>query len=735
MCSRCNPEHVRSRRPSVLVALAVLPAIGTACGGADFEWRAASPESQGLDEHALQGWARSVQGRGTEALLVVHNDRLVHEWYKPERSPGDRHYTASAAKGIFGGLGLALLLDQGHLRLDDRVASDIPTWRGEPHKSRVTIRHLVTHASGLENSEEGGRPHDELTGWKGAFWDRDPGHTPVHVSLNDVPFLFAPGEAYSYSNPGFAVLSYVLAARLREAGDAGLRRFLRRRVYRPIGIRDGEWSMGYGTPFEIDGLRVWATWGGGSIVPRAMARLGRLLLGRGDWAGERLLDWEAMESVVRYGGTPTPNPLEREHHPAPAAGWYTNELGAWPRVPRDAFAAAGAEHQLLLMIPSLHLIVVRFGGRRLDAEGATGGFWQALHDHLIDPLMEVFPTPPVPWSRHLSGAWFEPASSVSCQAEGSDNWPITWGTDGDLYAAYGDGRGFAPGTDRKLSLGFARIEGEADSFTGRNIRSPRGERTGDGPTGPKASGLLDVGGTLYMWVRNLDNARLAWSEDRGRTWQWGFRFEESFGSPTFLQFGPGYQGARDTYIYVYSQDGPTAYASNDRLVLARVHRDSIRDRDAYEFFAGWSEGDSPRWSRALSERAGVFRQENGVRRSEVVYNAWMDRYLLALGFDGATPELMGTGTEGAWGLFDAPEPWGPWTTVYFTPRWDIADTHSYRLPAKWIQDGGRTVHLVFSGRPFEGTNYDAFCVRRFRLLPTPGSGRGELPLESAVSGG
>ena len=49
--------------------------------------------------------------------------------------------------------------------------------------------------------------------------------------------------------------------------------------------------------------------------------------------------------------------------------------------------------------------------------------------------------------------------------------------------------------------------------------------------------MLMVGGVLYMWVRNAAHARLAWSRDRGRTWQWcDWRFTTSFGCPTFLNY-------------------------------------------------------------------------------------------------------------------------------------------------------------------------------------------------------
>jgi hypothetical protein len=93
-----------------------------------------------------------------------------------------------------------------------------------------------------------------------------------------------------------------------------------------------------------------------------------------------------------------------------------------------------------------------------------------------------------------------------------------------------------------------------------------GEQKGDGRAGKKASGMLMANGVLYMWARNAGNSQLAWSGDNGKTWTWSdWKFTTSFGFPTFLNFGKHYSGARDGYVYVYSQT--QAYEPADRMVL------------------------------------------------------------------------------------------------------------------------------------------------------------------------
>ncbi len=694
----------RKRRSLTVGALLGLASTLACSGGGSEDSPVADPHA-GLRPNDLARWAETVAGKDTAALLILRNDRLVYEWYADGRSSTRRHYTASLAKGLFGGLGLALALDSGLIQLDDPIENYMTAWKADPKRRELTIRQLASHTSGLADAAARG---PERQPWEEDFWKRDPKRTPIHLAISETPLSAPAGQRVSYSNPGFAVLSYGIARALQHAGRPDLRDFLQQRLFRPLGIADEEWSMGYGEPFEVDGLRVWATWGGGSISPRALLAVGRLLLRRGRSGDRQILDPQAIEAVTipvsMAAPADPPNSI-----PVPAAGWWSNARGVWNNLPRGAFAAVGAGHQLLLVVPSLDLVVVRLGESLPGTApgGSLASLMEALSHEVMDPLGDLFSPIPVPWSEQYGGAWFDPPEAVECRAHGSDNWPLTWTADDTLFAAYGDGWGFEPRVDRKLSLGFAQLDGGPDAFTARNVRSSTGEREGDGRHGAKASGLISVDGTLYMWVRNLGNSQIAWSTDQGRSWQWGFRWTESFGSPSFLNFGRDYAGARDDYVYTFSQDGPSAYSSDDRVILARVPKRRLLDQSSYEFFAGIDETGRPRWSAVLAERRGVLEFAQGCRRIEVIHNPGLGRYLMALGFD----------HQGGWGLFEASEPWGPWRSVYHTPRWDYAKTHSYRLPTRWIENGGRTLRLVFSGRDGSGVIADAFCIRRLRLLP------------------
>ena len=680
----------------------------------NFVWQTASPENQGMSTPKLDELREVLAARGTKTFLAIRHDKIVYEWYAPDSGPTKRHYTASLAKALVGGVSLMLALNDGRLDVDDPAWKYIPAWKDHPEKSKITIRHLATHSSGIEDANQEGVPHEQLPGWMGAFWRRDP--DPFSISRDQSPIIFPPGSDYAYSNPGMAMLAYVVTASLKGAPQSDILSLLRERIMKPIGVPDEEWSIGYGKGYKVDGLKLYANWGGGSFTARAVARVGRLMLRKGDWEGEQLVPSEWVDKVVAYAGTPLPGRPAGNPQPGSGLGWWTNFDGVWPSVPRDAFAGAGAGNQILLVIPSLDMIVVR-NGAALGDESKGEGFWGGLEKYLFNPLMNAqIQHEEHPPSPMITGVSWAPADSIVRKAtgkgrDGSDNWPITWADDGNLYTAYGDGYGFDPIVPRKLGLGFARVVGGPTDFTGENIRSDA-ENTGMGRSGKKASGMLMVDGVLYMWARNADDnghhCQLAWSKDYAQTWTWSDWKFEQFGYLTFINFGKNYTGVpqhllqHKDYIYMVSHDNPDAYEVADCFILARVPKNDITKRDAYEFFKELDSDNNPVWTEDIHQRGPVFTNPGLCRRSGISYNAGLRRYLW---WQQIYHDDADTRFNGGFAIYDAPEPWGTWATVYVTQEWDVGPGESAFFPTKWMSSDGKTCYLVFSGN-------DNFSVRK-----------------------
>ena len=668
------------------------------------EWMTATPESQGMVPGKLDAMWNELEQRKTTAFLVIRNDRIVYERYADGFDRWTPHYSASLSKSLVGGISLMLAMDDGRVQPDDLASKFVPQWGGTPPKSDITLRHLATHTSGMEDAEADHLAHDRLPGWKGEFWKHPRGtHDPFTISRDITPVLDVPGTNPRYSNPGSAMLAYCLTASLRNAPQHDLRSFLKARIADPMGLSKKEWSVDYINTTTVDGLPLIASWGVAEFSPNASAAVGSLLLRKGIWKGKQLISRATVEQATQHAGMPNHSGL----------GWWVNRNSDgtrfWPSVPEDAFWGLGAQGQFLLVVPSLNLIVVRNGGPMTEADDAQ----YEIGPLVVDPLMQTFAhsiTAPYPPSPVIQVVEWADEKTIARRTEGSDNWPITWGDDGALYAAYGDGFGFKkPRVAERLSLGFARVKGAPLEIAGENIRSSSGEQKGDGPRGRKASGLLMIDGTLYMLARNAGNSQLAWSTDHAKTWTWSdWKFTESFGCPAFLNFGRNYAGARDNFVYVYSPDVNTAYEIADRLVLARVAKERIHERDAYEFFVRVESNGDVTWSRDIADRGTVFSNPDAICRSHVTYSPALKRYLLTMigpVIDSRGFSVYDARFAGGIGVYDAPEPWGPWTTAFYTDAWDVGPGESASFPSKWLAADGRSGWLLFSGN-------DSFSMRR-----------------------
>lgn len=655
------------------------------------EWIRATPEAMGMDAAKLAE-ARRYAETGGGAGCVIRAGRLVAEWGDPKR----KYDLKSSSKGI-GVTALGLALMDGVVELDDPAVKYHPDFGVPPQSNaetgwlpRITLRHLATQTAGFQ---------------------KPGGYTPL---------LFEPGTHWDYSDSG----PNWLAECLTLAYGRDMESLLFDRVFSRLGITPDDlyWRPNAYRPHEINGLKRCEFGSGVHANVDAMARIGYLYLRGGVWQGTRILPLDFVHAVgrpdLRVRGLPMYAPDQNN-----AAGqsprhygllWWNNADGTLPKVPSNTFWTWGLHESLIIVIPDLDMVMARAGR---DWKREPGGRHYDVLAPFMNPLVEAvvsaprYPNAPYPPSRELVNTRWQDASQILRLAPGSDNWPMTWGDDGAQYTAYGDGWGFVPKVEDKLSLGFARVFGNPPKIAGENIRTPTGEQSGQGAAGKKASGILMVDGVLYLLARNADNAQLAWSSNHGRTWQWSpWKFTTSFGCPTFLNFGKNYAGARDDFAYIYSHDNSSAYRRADRMVLARVPKANISDRSAYQFFTGLTAEGNPEWSIDIADRGAVFSHANRCYRNGITYNPGLERYLWCQILGGSSPNPPGnerndTRFAGGFGIYDAPEPWGPWTTVFFTEQWDVGPGESSRLPVKWMAPDGSTCHLVFSGN-------DHFSVRQ-----------------------
>ena len=122
----------------------------------------------------------------------------------------------------------------------------------------------------------------------------------------------------------------------------------------------------------------------------------------------------------------------------------------------------------------------------------------------------------------------------------------------------------------------------------------------------------------------------------------------------------------------------------------------LLNRHAVEFFNGTS--DNPSWTTDIDLAEPVFEDPNGIgAQVSCTYNRAIGRYLLL-----AKHKVVGV--DEGFGMFESDRPWGPWRTVYYTDNLDdfvpgLTILINVSAPSKWISNDGKTLWLVFSGRP------------------------------------
>ncbi len=224
----------------------------TSCSGQESGFPPALASADSLLQVAVDG--ELIPGA---VLLISKDGQTVHEKaygfaqlfeYGPERldnpppmTTAHRFDLASLTKVFATTFGLMLLVDQGKVDLDAPVHTYLPAFRG-PAKDSVTVRHLLSHSSGLHP-------------WKPLYYHaKTPQETYAYIS--QLPLAYPVGKQRRYSDLGFMLLGYLIEAASGQPLDA----FLTTTLYDPLGLKTTAFNpppegprfaaTSHGNPFE-----------------------------------------------------------------------------------------------------------------------------------------------------------------------------------------------------------------------------------------------------------------------------------------------------------------------------------------------------------------------------------------------------------------------------------------------------------------------------------------------------
>jgi len=282
------------------------------------------------------------------SMLVMQNGRTIFEHYANGGSAGRRWPIFSGTKSFWGIAALAGVRD-GLFKLDELVSDTITEWKSDPLKSQITIRQLLSQTDGIEGASRLHRP---------SIRDRN----AMAVRL---PVLAKPGSAFIYGPSHLQIFSEVLRRKLNRRATTD---YMERRVLNRLGLGRLNYKKdARGNPLLATGFE---------LTAREWARLGELVLGRGNYRGRQVVPADLVRAAFSgsqanpsYGLTFWLNleassgreaDMERMLDlPWQSAQW--TDVCICKDAPADMVVALGSGYQRLFIIPSLSATIVRQG--------------------------------------------------------------------------------------------------------------------------------------------------------------------------------------------------------------------------------------------------------------------------------------------------------------------------------------------------------------------------------------
>ncbi len=334
----------------------------------DPDWPSGSPGDHGLDAPALVAAGSVAQQLDSYCLLVIRHGVLVSEQYFNNASVSSTHPSWSIAKSYSSAL-VGIAIERGDIQsLEQSVADFIPAWKTD-ERAKITIGHLVSMTSGLKWSA-----FSDYVSM--ATFAQDHSKFATGLSADKTP-----GDAWIYHNGGVQLLEPVF----RAATGSSIEQYADKHLWKRLGMTAswGKDPAGNPTPYA----NVLASC-------RDHARLGYLYLHGGKWKQQQVVPAAWVKA------TTTPSQL---HNRAYGYLWWLNaEQPAMdammapfagrmsPVAPPDMFAARGFGNQFIDVIPSLDMIVVRFGKDpvgKIDLAAIAADQRFEKHDQILDAVL------------------------------------------------------------------------------------------------------------------------------------------------------------------------------------------------------------------------------------------------------------------------------------------------------------------------------------------------------------
>jgi hypothetical protein len=338
-------------------------------------------------------------------------------------------------------------------------------------------------------------------------------------------------------------------------------------------------------------------------------------------------------------------------------------------------------------------------------------------------------------------------SSKVRYAHGSDIWDSMWASDGLIYGAWGDGNGFASAS--KKQIGVSSLTGSPPSaLTGADVylgSNPAATCVTASTVGGKPHGVVALPiSVMYMFHTSQDHCASTWlakSTNNGTSWtsqvgtlSWPDANNLQWNN--ILQTGQAQAGAlvpdSGTTPYLYLYGSKTTEAGSGKNYLARVPdspSNAIETMSNWSYYTGTDASGNPTWASSSASAVPVWTDPDHAESMIVSFDKAIGRYIA---YNDHGTDCTGVPCMRQLGLFDAPSPWGPWTTFDYEENFDntgcvmncLGDHVSvgWSLMQKWMSSDGLTIWPEYSSVDWGTTNlYDSLNLIKGTISLASGS--------------
>ena len=297
-------------------------------------WELSTPAQEGIDETELQNiykfYHESSDLWQVRSLLVFRNNKLIAESYT--KNPAEITQLVpiwSCTKQVTGIL-TGIAVEQG---LIDNVTDNLQKYLPEkisnyPDKSTITIQNLLQMQSGIDFSNDGfnGESNKLL---------KEMVESSIDFVLG-LPTFCSAGEQFNYADGDPHIVSAILQ---RQTGKT-TKNWAEKVLFSKLGMKNYDWAV-YKDGITMGGFGIMTT-------PREMARIGHLVLNKGNYNGQQIVNSAWIEEM-----TSVKVPKKKVNTNGTSFGYFW-----WIDESRDMVFMWGKGGQFVLIKPSKNLVVV-----------------------------------------------------------------------------------------------------------------------------------------------------------------------------------------------------------------------------------------------------------------------------------------------------------------------------------------------------------------------------------------